>query len=96
MNLTSTVSAYTAQEVIALVEKRLTPYQPLDGPLEVLPQAVHQEGRWWYVVIPPSRSMTNASDCGRRVEKAERDLRKQDHLFVSILPVLPEWMDTHK
>ena len=96
MNQTLTVAHHTAQEVVALVQERLTPYQPFDAPLQVLPKAIHQEGRWWYVVVPPSRSITNASDYGRRVEKAERDLRKMDSLYVSILPVMPEWMDAQK
>ena len=87
---------HTAQEVAALVQERLTPYQPFDAPLEVLPKAVHQEGRWWYVVVPPSRSITNASDYSRLVEKVQRDLRKRDNLLVSILPVVPGWMTMHK
>jgi len=40
--------------------------------------------------------MTNASDYNGRVEKAERDLKKMDDLHVSILPVVPDWMDTQK
>ena len=89
-------TTHTAPEVVALVQERLTPYQPFDAPLEVLPKAVHQEGHWWYVVVPPSRSITSASDYSRLVEKVQRDLRKRDHLLVSILPVMPGWMNTHK
>ena len=89
-------TTYTAQEVAALVQECLTPYQPFDAPLEVLPKAVHQEGRWWYVVVPPSRSITSASDYSRLVEKVQRDLRKRNNLLVSILPVVPGWMNTNK
>jgi len=96
MNDMPTKPNHTAQEVVGLVQERLTPSQPADAALEVLPKAVHQEGRWWYVVVPPSRSIINASDYNRRVEKAERDLKKTDNLHVSILPVVPEWMDTQK
>ncbi len=84
------------QDIVSRVQERLTPYQPADAALEVLPKAVHQEGRWWYVVVPPSRSIVNASDYNGRVERAERDLRKLDSLYVSILPVAPDWMDTLK
>jgi len=86
----------TIQDVVSRVQERLTPYQPADAALEVLPKAVHREGRWWYVVVPPSQSIVNASDYNSRVEKAERDLRKWDSLYVSILPVVPDWMDTLK
>jgi hypothetical protein len=96
MNNTLDKPNHTAQEVVSLVQERLAPYQPADAALEALPKAVHQEGRWWYVVVPPSRSMTNASDYNGRVEKAERDLKKMDNLYVSILPVVPDWMDTQK
>ena len=87
---------YTAQEIVSLVQERLTPYQPAGAALEVLPKAVHKEGRWWYVVVPPSQSIVNASDYSGRVEKAEHDLKKLDNLHVSILPVVPDWMDTQK
>lgn len=87
---------HTSLEIVSLVQERLAPYQPADAALEVLPQAVHQEGRWWYVVVPPSRSIVNASDYNGRVEKAERDLKKMDNLHVSILPVVPDWMDGQK
>ncbi len=96
MNNTLDKPNQTAQEVVRLVQERLAPYQPADAALEVLPKAVHQEGRWWYVVVPPSQSITNASDYNDRVEKAERDLKKMDNLSVSILPVVPDWMDAHK
>jgi len=87
---------YTAQQLVALVQERLAPYQPAEAALEVLPDAVHNGGHWWYVVAPPSRSMKNLSDYNRRIDKTERDLYKMDRLRVSILPVVPEWMDTHK
>ena len=85
----------TPQKVIRLVQERLTPYQPKDDSLRVLPKAVHQEGRWWYVVVPSSQSIVNASDYNRRVRKAERDLEKLDDLRVTILPVAPGWMDPY-
>ena len=87
---------YTVQEIVSLVQERLTPYQPADAALEVLPKAVHKEGRWWYVVVPSSQSIINASDYNGRVEKAERDLKKMDDLYISILPVVPDWMDGQK
>ncbi len=87
---------YTAQEVIERVQQRLTLYQPADVALEALPNFVHNSGHWWYVVVPPSESMKNVSDYDRRIEKTERDLYKLDRLRVTILPVVPEWMDTHK
>lgn len=86
---------YTAQEIVERVQERLTPYQPATV-LEVLPNYIHNSGHWWYVVVPPSRSIKSVSDYNRRVEKAERDLYKLDALRVSILPVVPDWMDTHK
>lgn len=88
--------ALTAQQVIEMVQKRLEPYQPVPGLLEVLPAAVHQEGRWWFVVVPPTQASKTLSDYNRRVEKAERDLRRLDHLNVGILPILPDWMDAQK
>lgn len=96
MSNVSTKPNHTAQEVVSLVQERLIPYQPADAALKVLPGAVHQEGRWWYVVVPPSQSIVNASDYNGRVEKAERDLKKLDNLHVSILPVVPDWMDAQK
>ncbi len=86
----------TAQEVLAIVQERLAPYQPPDDVMEVLPGAVHQEGRFWYVVVPASPGIHTASQYNRRVEKTERDLKKKDNLYVSILPVLPDWMDIQK
>ncbi len=101
MNLTvaeqnNTGQNYKAQEVAERVQTRLTPYQPAEAALEVLPNYVHQEGRWWYVVVPASKGIVSASDYNRRIEKAERDLYKMDALRVGILPVVPDWMDTHK
>lgn len=96
MNNTLDRPTHTAQEVVRLVQERLAPYQPADVGFIVLPKAVHKEGRWWYVVVPPSGSITYASDYNRRVEKAERDLQKLDNLRVSILPVVPDWMDALK
>ncbi len=95
MNAAAAERKYKAQEVVERVQERLTPYQPTEDTLEVLP-FVHDAGRWWYVVAPPSRSIKDASDYNRRVEKTERDLYKMDRLRVSILPVVPDWMDTHK
>lgn len=96
MNDTLTKPNHTAQEVVGLVQERLAPYQPADAALKVLPKAVHKEGRWWYVVVPPSLSIVNLSDYNGRVGKAERDLKKVDNLHVSILPVVPDWMDGQK
>ncbi len=90
------ISSPTAQEVLASVQERLAPYQPPGDVMEVLPGAVHQEGRFWYVVVPASPSIHTASQYNWRVEKAERDLREKDKLYVSILPVLPDWMDAQK
>ena len=87
---------YKAQEVVERVEARLAPYQPAEAALEVLPNYVHQEGQWWYVVVPASQGIMSAADYNCRVEKAERDLYKMDALRVGILPVVPDWMDTHK
>ena len=95
MNQTLTPN-YTDQEIVSLVQERLTPYQPSDFALRVLPKAVHKEGRWWYVVVPPGQSIVNLSDYNGRVEKVERDLRKMDNLHISILPVVPDWMDGQK
>ena len=95
MNQTLTPN-HTAQDIVSLVQERLTPYQPADAALKVLPKAVHKEGRWWYVVVPPSQSIVNVSDYNGRVEKAERDLKKMDNLHISILPVMPDWMDGRK
>lgn len=88
--------ALTAQQVIETVQKRLEPYQPAPDLMEVLPTAVHQEGRWWFVVVPPNQTSKTLSDYTRRMEKAERDLRRMDQLNVGILPVLPDWMDSQK
>ena len=96
MNAIAVEQKYKAQEVVERVQTRLAPYQPADAALEVLPNYVHQEGHWWYVVVPASKSIASASDYNRRVEKAERDLYKMDNLRVGILPVVPDWMDTHK
>ncbi len=89
-------ASLTAQEVLAIVQDRLAPYQPPGDIMEVLSGAVHQEGRFWYVVVPASPGIQTASQYNRRVEKAERDLIKKDNLYVSILPVLPDWMDVQK
>lgn len=88
--------SYTAQEIVERVQERLAPYQPAGAALEALPNFVHATGHWWYVVVPPSESIKTVLDYNRRVEKTERDLYKMDRLRVSILPVVPDWMDTHK
>lgn len=96
MNKTLAAPELTGGDVVALVQKRLAAYQSAEAVLEVLPKAVHREGRWWYVVVPPGESIVNLSDYNARIEKAERDLRRQDNLSVGILPVIPDWMDTLK
>lgn len=96
MSKTLTMPELTAQELVARVQQRLAPYQPSGAVMEVLPKPVHQEGRWWYVVVPPITLLTNASDYHTRVEKAERDLKRMDGLTVGILPVVPDWMDALK
>lgn len=96
MNKTLAAPELTAREVIALVQKRLAAYHSADAVLEVLPNPVHREGQWWYVAVPPGESIVNLSDYNARIEKAERDLRRQDNLSVGILPVIPDWMDTLK
>lgn len=95
MTTVATKRDHTAQEIVERVQGRLTPYQPATV-LEVLPNFVNNSGHWWYVVVPPSESIKTALDHDRRVEKTERDLYKMDKLRVSILPVVPDWMDTHK
>ena len=94
MNNMLTEPNYTAQQVVSRVQERLTPYQPANALLQVLPEAVHKEGRWWYVVVSPSSGLPPVSDYNTRMEKVERDLQKRDNLSVTILPDVPDWMGT--
>ena len=93
MSKTVTPPELTAQEVVSLVRQRLDPYQPADKALDVVPDFTHKEGRWWYVIVSPSRSSITAIDYNARVEKVERDLKKLDNAHVVLLPDVPDWMN---
>ena len=72
----------TKEDVVALTEKSLEPYQPNDYRIRVVPQAVEQQDGTWYVVVEPSREDVRSHDFGSRIAEAAADLMERDDVDI--------------
>ena len=78
------------ERIVGLARKYLEPYQPCDYRLEVDDTNVQKDGKWYFILVTPSKNNVSAADYSSRLARAEEELAR-DHeqeyefLFVPVV-----------
>ncbi|MHB1157729.1 MAG: hypothetical protein ACYC26_12955 [Phycisphaerales bacterium] len=76
----------TKDQAIKLVTKHLRRHQPSGYKLMVVKDAIHKEGKWWYVSVGPDRSNIDRYDYYNVLAQVEQELDEVEHANISLMP----------